>query len=372
MAMAQAEAAQPTELQPTSDTGQNLLPEGYEVAELLRGTFNTVRSVWADITGNKPDTVVNAASLVVNGKAPFETVSGQLTDLSKQGKLSDLSTYFDAHYSTGLRDQLAQNYPGREAEIDKLLGNGPADKPDPMLGGLSREQLKSVFDKFPELKGVISGPEVLGAMIQNEKDHTNNDGWIPDDSIIDGVLRGATRFLGDGTEFVSKWNPAEIKAKAEKSGGVRGFFERIGASIEAGIKDRILRTSIGDGQVQIRNIVALQDQERVAGREVPTISSSLTKEGSAQLVAAYFAKSIQMLNDRTITSTEPGVNPFMRNSESVKAGFAKAQELWDEGKATGNQELMQRAVMMTYNPGINAQHPHSWTPERILKHYLGR
>ena len=156
--MAQAEAAQPTELQPSSDTGQNLLPEGHEVAELFRDTFNTVSSIWADITGNKPDTVANAASLVVNGKAPFETVSGQLTDLSKQGKLNDLSTYFDNHYSIGLRDQLAQNYPGREAEIDKILGAGTADKPDPMLGGLSREQLKSVFDNGTFVGVGTAGP----------------------------------------------------------------------------------------------------------------------------------------------------------------------------------------------------------------------
>ncbi len=369
--MAQIEAAQPTELKSATDSETFLPPDASDLSNIFADVYKTPRTLPNDFTGAKPDSIQTTASAIVNGSS-WEKVSGQLNGLKEQGKLNDLSTYFDNHYSPGLRDQLAQNYPGREAEIDKILGAGTADKPDPMLGGLSREQLKSVFDKFPELKGVISGPEVLGAMIQNEKDHTYNDGWIPDDSIIDGVLRGATRILGDGTDFVSKWNPAEIKAKAEKSGGVRGFFERIGASIEAGIKDRILRTSIGDGQVQIRNIVALQDQERAAGREVPTISSSLTKEGSAQLVAAYFAKSIQMLNDRTITSTEPGVNPFMRNSESVKAGFAKAQELWDEGKATGNLELMQRAVMMTYNPGINAQNPHSWTPERILKHYLGR
>jgi len=370
MAQTEVEAAQPTELRSGTDSGTSLFPDVSDWN--VCADFNqATKTSFLDLIGLKPDAVQTTASAIVNGSS-WENVSGQLNGLKEQGKLNDLSTYFDNHYSPALRDQLVQNYPGREAEIDKILGIGAAEKTDLMLGGLSREQLKLVFDKFPELKGVISGPEVLGAMIQNEKDHGYNDGWIPDDSIIDGVLRGATRFLGDHTDYVSKWNPAEIRAKAEKSGGIRGFFERLGASIEAGIKDRILRTSIGDGQVQIRNIVALQDQERAAGREVPTISSSLTKEGSAQLVAAYFAKSIQMLNERTITSTEPGVNPFMRNSESVKAGFAKAQELWDEGKATGNQELMQRAVMMTYNPGVNAQNPHSWTPERILQHYLGR
>lgn len=359
MAMAQAEAAQPTELQPSSDTGQNLLPEGHEVAELLRDTFHTISSVWADITGNKPDTVANAASLVVNGKAPFETVSGQLTDLSKQGKLNDLSTYFDAHYSVGLRDQLVQNYPGREAAIDQLLGTKTTSPDEPKLGGLTIEQLQAIHNDFPALKGVIDDPRVLGAIVQNEKDHTYHNS----DSIIDGAFRGFHRTFGDSTEFMSNLKTDELREKAKENGGIVGYFQEVAANI----RDRILRVSMGDGQVQIRNILALQDQERQAGRDIPTISSSLTPEGAAKLVGAYFTKSIEVLSNNQ--ASDPSKNPFLDTTRpSVVKGFAEAQRLWN----TGDPVLRERAVMMTYNAGISNSNPEAWNPEHILKHYLKR
>ncbi|MCW5824337.1 MAG: hypothetical protein KIT34_16150 [Cyanobacteria bacterium TGS_CYA1] len=246
-----------------------------------------------------------------------------------------------------------------------------------MLGGLSRDQLKTVLDKFPELKGVISNPDVLGAMVQNERDHTYDDMRVLkvpvfEDTIIDGALKTINwtrNFFGmkDTTELMSTWKPEELKAKAEKTGGISGFVNGLSASL----KDRVLHLSVGEGQVQIRNIIALQEQERAAGRDVPTVASALTAEGSAQLVGAYFAKSVQMLNDQTIT--DPELNPFMdRSRPSVVKGFAEAQEMWNEGKRTNNQDLMQRAVMMTYNPGISNSDPTKWNPERILKHYLGK
>lgn len=166
---------------------------------------------------------------------------------------------------------------------------------------------------------------------------------------------------------MSKWNPAEIRAKAEKSGGIKGFFERLSAGIEASLKGRILRMSIGDGQMQVKNIIALQDQERQAGRDVPTVTSSLTPEGSAELIGAYFTKSIELFNNNQ--ATDPEKNPFLDTSRpSVVRGFAEAQRLWN----TGDPVLRERAVMMTYNAGISNKDPEAWNPEHILKHYLNR
>lgn len=372
MAIAEAEAAEPAqqaqqlELNPVTDTGHSPVLETPDVSHLIADVYNSAKTSFLDLIGYKPDAVQTTASSIVNGNASWESVSKNLTDLKSQGKLSDLSNYFESNYSVSLRDQLIQNYPGRDGEIDKVLG-ASSDKPDPKLGGLSREQLQGVFDKFPALKGVISSPDVLGAMIQNEKDHTYDDfkGFkLPffDDSIIDNTLRGLNRVFGDRTEWMSSLNPSELRAKAEKSGGIKGFFQDKAARLQ----ERILSVSVGDGQVQIRNILALQDQERAAGREVPTITSSLTPEGSANLVGAYFTKSIQMLNDGTIT--DPSKNPFWKDSPRVRAGFEEAQKLWN----SGDPVLKERAVMMTYNAGISNSDPEAWNPQHILKHYLGR
>ncbi|MBP7861102.1 hypothetical protein KA183_05425 [bacterium] len=362
--MALAEAAQPVELQSAADNGHYLQPDGNDLPNLFARMAESVKTGWDDLyKSQKPDAAQSLTKDLVNGTGSFESVVQNIDDLKSQGKLNDFSDQFKSIYQTSVRDQLIQNYPCREADIDKALGADAADKPDLKLAGLNREQLQEVFKKFPALEGVITSPDVLGAVIQNEKDHT----YGLDDRIIDGTLRGftgLTRFfgLGDGTDFVSKMNPKELREQADKSGGFFGLVNRW----TAGLYDRVLRTSIGDGQVQMRNIVALQNQERAAGRDVPTISSSLTPKGSAELVGAYFTKSIQMLNDGTIE--DPSKNPFWKNSPAVIEGFKEAQRLWN----TGDPVLKERAVMMTYNPGISSSDPEAWNPEHILKHYLGR
>lgn len=372
MAMAQAEAAQQNELSLVADNGQAaLVPESNDFAHIAADIYKSTTSFLEMIGLKAPDASQSIASDIVNRKGSCDNVLQNLTDLKNQGKLQDFSTDFEKTYSVPLRDQLVSNYPGREADIDKALGTNAADKPDPMLGGLRRDQLQEVFKNFPALEGVIISPDVLGAIIQNEKDHTYNDGLVPDDSIIDGTLKAINWVRGlrgqsEVTEWMSNLKPDELREQADKSGNWFGFVDRIKAKIQ----ERILRTSIGDGQVQIKNILALQEQERAAGRDVPTIASSLTPEGSANLVGAYFTKSIQMLNDGTIT--DPSKNPFWKNSPAVKKGFTEAQSMWNEGKRTGNSALIERAVMMTYNAGISNSDPEAWNPEHILKHYLGR
>lgn len=367
--MAQAEAAQETEHQPAADTGHNFLPDASDISSLFVRMAESIKTGFGDLTGTtKANETQTLTSNLVNGTGSFESVMQNIDNLKGQGKLNEFSSDFKATYDTDLRDQLIRNYPGRDAEIDKALGTNSSDKPDPMLGGLSRDQLTTILNKFPELKGVIKDPAVLGAMIQNEKDHTYDDfhGYkLPffDDSLIDNTFRRINRKYGDRTEWMSQLHPDELRAKAEKSGGIFGYLKDM---ISAKLQDRVLSISIGDGQMQIRNIIALQQQERAAGRDVPTMSSSLTPEGSAQLVGAYFAKSVQMLTDHTIE--DPKQNPFMRNSKAVRDGFKEAQRLWD----TGDPELRLRAVMMTYNPGISNTDPTKWNPEHILKHYLGK
>jgi hypothetical protein len=367
MAQAQAEAAQPSELNPVTDTGpQPLVSEGHDVAERLRQAFNFVSSFVTDATGTKPDAAQTLTKDLVNGTGSFESVMQNIDDLKSQGKLDDFSNQFKSTYQTSLRDQLAQNYPGRDGEIDKLLGTQSADSSkDPMLGGLSREQLQAVFDKFPALKGVTN-PEVLGAMIQNETDHTYDN----KDRLSEAPWRFASflhRNFGssDGTNWISSWKVDELKAKVESSKD-RPWYERVLPEAELWFKNKFLKMSVGDAQMQVRNIISLQDQERAAGREVPTIATSYTAEGSANLVGAYFTKSIQMLNDGTIT--DPTKNPFWKNSPAVIKGFTEAQELWNKGDPVSRE----RAVMMTYNAGISNSDPEAWNPERILKHYLGR
>ncbi|MDX2107899.1 MAG: hypothetical protein SFY67_15970 [Candidatus Melainabacteria bacterium] len=367
--MAQAEAAQETEHQPAADTGHNFLPDASDISSLFVRMAESIKTDFGDFTGiRKTNDTQTLTRNLVNGTGSFESVMQNIDSLKAQGKLSEFSSEFTKTYGTDFREQLVQNYPGRDVEIDKVLGTSSTDKPaDPMLGGLSRDQLKTILAKFPELEGVIKDPAVLGAMVQNEKDHTYDDFHghkllYYDDSLIDNTFRRLNRKYGDRTEWMSQLNPDQLRAKAEKSGGILGFLYDKAAKLQ----DRVLSISIGDGQMQVRNIIALQQQERAAGRDVPTISSSLTPEGSAQLVGAYFAKSVQMLTDHTIE--DPKQNPFMRNNKAVRDGFKEAQRLWD----TGDPELKLRAVMMTYNPGISNSDPTKWNPEHILKHYLGK
>ncbi|MCW5824336.1 MAG: hypothetical protein KIT34_16145 [Cyanobacteria bacterium TGS_CYA1] len=84
LAMAQTQAEAPTELYTGPEGGQPLVSDGHDVAEMLRSTFDSVKTFLSDVSGTKPDIITSTASQVVNGKAPFESVMQNLTDLKSQ------------------------------------------------------------------------------------------------------------------------------------------------------------------------------------------------------------------------------------------------------------------------------------------------
>lgn len=367
--MAQTDTAQTIEHQPSADSQDFLeIPQiddnsfRSETSLALAQTVNT--DAFRAMTGGEQTDVQKATSTIVNGiwstTDNSETIFNTLRDLKDKDKLNELIESFDNTYMVGLRTQLGLRFPNSGDRISEILDNKA-----PVFNGLNQEQLQKVFNRFPELKGVTS-PEVLGAMVENEVDHTVG----MDDRLIDGALKAwiIDRVLSgknDGTESFKTLDPKALKEKAEKSSGLMYYFNKISERLH----DRVLKISVGDGQVQIRNILALQDQERAAGRQqVPSLTMSLTKEGSAQLIAAYFTKSIELLNNRQIT--DPEKNPFMDATRpSVVRGFEEAQRLWD----TKDPASMERAVMMTYNPGVkDSMTGEYWGPSRILKYYLGR
>ncbi len=370
MAQAEVEAAQPTELKSSGDDQSGFL----EIPPIENNSFRSETSLalaltdnnnaFRVMTGSEQTDVQKATSTIVNGiwstTDNSETIFNTLRDLKDKDKLNELIESFDSTYMVGLRTQLGLRFPNSGDRISEILDNKP-----PVFNGLNQEQLKKVFDRFPELKGVITSPDVLGAMVENEVDHSVG----LDDMLIDGALSirsSIRRSLGydDGTEYFSTLNPDAFKEKAEKSSGLSHYFNKFSGMLQ----DRFLKVSIGEGQVQIRNILALQDQERAAGREIPSLTMSLTTEGSAQLIAAYFTKSIELLKNNQIS--DPSKNPFFDASRpSAVKGFEEAQRLWD----TKDPASMERAVMMTYNPGVkDSMTGEHWGPSRILKYYLGK
>lgn len=347
--------------------------EGTEVQDLftrLSAACDTSTFSFADKSSR--DLVQSTASSIINGNCSWDRVSANLSNLQAQGKLSDIADYFSNHFSQDVRTLLVGSFPEHTSTIDKFFGkttdqaNTTGKPDDPMLGGLSREQLQTVHSKFPALKGVIK-PEVLGAIIQNETDNTYN--WK--DTLSELPLKTLAVFdrnfgKGDGTAWISSWNMEELRNKVKNSDGTP-WYQRWANNIELKVKEAVLAMSVGDAQIQVRNILSLQEQERAAGREVPKVSTSFTPEGSANLVAAYFTKSIELLSNNQ--ATDPKKNPFLDSTRpSVVRGFKEAQDLWN----SGDPVLRERAVMMTYNAGISNSDPEAWNPERILKHYLGR
>ncbi len=118
--------------------------------------------------------------------------------------------------------------------------------------------------------------------------------------------------------------------------------------------------------MQIRNILGLREQERLAGREVPSLTMSQTNLGATQLIAAYLARSVNDLNQNKYG--ELANNPNLPAGR--RRGFAMAQELWN----SGDPVLRERALVMTYNAGasVGPQEGGNWGAERILRHYLRR
>lgn len=311
--------------------------------------------------------VRNAASVLVselqkpNGERPNdERVFDTLYDIHAQGKMPELQRYLQDTFQFDLRDQLYGHYPLSHERIEAAIEHGR-----PAFRGLNRGQLQTVLSKFPELQGVISDPMVLGAILQNEWDHTYGAKDVGPD-IVARSFSFLNRMFGrgDGTEFLSRLNPQELRERARSSGTIMQWIRNKGADWE----EALLRNSIGPGQMQIQNILSLREQERLAGRTIPSVSMSQTTEGAAQLVAAYLTRSITELDANKFGDAANDPNSGL--SPARRRGYLLAQQLWNSGDPASRE----RALVITYNAGASGmpQTGGNWGAERILRHYLRR
>lgn len=295
------------------------------------------------------------------GQIDPQRILNTLYDVHDQGKMPELVQYFQTNYGIDLRQELKNQMPGQSEKIDEAIDNGR-----PRITAATSQQMQEVFARFPELQGVISSPEVLGAILQNEQDHGYelHKDLAPDLSIqfLSWFNRQFGR--GDGTEFVSRMDPQELRRRAENA----NFVNWARLSLSAWAQENVLRMSVGPAQVQIRNMLALREQERQAGRDVPSLSSTQTTEGSLQLIAAYL---VRARNDLSCNRTGEKASDMSNDlTPTQREGLQEAQRLWN----TGDPVLRERALLMTYNPGLESPRlTHDrWNAQRILEHYVRR